>query len=32
MQNLQRTDGHNKDVQVDEKLIFHRKNRVGRLV
>ena len=30
--NPQRIDGYNRDVQVDEILIFRRKNHVGRLV
>ena len=32
MQNPQKIGGHNRDVQVDETLIFHRKNHVGSLV
>ena len=32
MQNPQKIGGHNRDVQVDETLIFRRKNHVGSLV
>ena len=32
IQNPQRICGHNRDFQVDETLIFRRKNHVGRLV